>query len=265
MLDKLVEKTCKDKSDNEVVDFLNKVCEQKLEPYIEKCFAELSDYTNSFKNAMVMKREVIANKGIWTAKKRYMLNVLDDEGVRLAKPKLKIMGIEAIKSSTPEVCRSKIKEAINLIMTSTEKDLQNFVADFREEFSKMTAEQVSFPRSCNHIKRYYDSNSIFKKGTPIHVKGALIYNHHIKRLKLAYKYPYINEGDKIKFVKLKDPNPFKFDVVSYMGRLPHEFELDKYIDYDTQFQKTFIDPLSFILNSIGWKVEEEANLELFFG
>tara|TARA_B100000131_G_scaffold90417_1_gene87138 strand:+ start:1129 stop:3618 length:2490 start_codon:yes stop_codon:yes gene_type:complete len=265
VLDKLVEKTCKDKSDNEVVDFLNKVCEQKLEPYIEKCFAELSDYTNSFKNAMVMKREVIANKGIWTAKKRYMLNVLDDEGVRLAKPKLKIMGIEAIKSSTPEVCRSKIKEAINLIMTSTEKDLQNFVADFREEFSKMTAEQVSFPRSCNHIKRYYDSNSIFKKGTPIHVKGALIYNHHIKRLKLAYKYPYINEGDKIKFVKLKDPNPFKFDVVSYMGRLPHEFELDKYIDYDTQFQKTFIDPLSFILNSIGWKVEEEANLELFFG
>ena len=265
VLDKLVEKTCKDKSDNEVVDFLNKVCEQKLEPYIEKCFAELSDYTNSFKNAMVMKREVIANKGIWTAKKRYMLNVLDDEGVRLAKPKLKIMGIEAIKSSTPEVCRSKIKEAINLIMTSTEKDLQNFVADFREEFSKMTAEQVSFPRSCNHIKRYYDSNSIFKKGTPIHVKGALIYNHHIKRLKLAYKYPYINEGDKIKFVKLKDPNPFKFDVVSYMGRLPQEFELDKYIDYDTQFQKTFIDPLSFILNSIGWKVEEEANLELFFG
>ena len=265
VLDKLVEKTCKDKSDNEVVDFLNKVCEQKLEPYIEKCFAELSDYTNSFKNAMVMKREVIANKGIWTAKKRYMLNVLDDEGVRLAKPKLKIMGIEAIKSSTPEVCRSKIKEAINLIMTSTEKDLQNFVADFREEFSKMTAEQVSFPRSCNHIKRYYDSNSIFKKGTPIHVKGALIYNHHIKRLKLAYKYPYINEGDKIKFVKLKDPNPFKFDVVSYMGRLPHEFELEKYIDYDTQFQKTFIDPLSFILNSIGWKVEEEANLELFFG
>ena len=265
VLDKLVEKTCKDKSDNEVVDFLNKVCEQKLEPYIEKCFAELSDYTNSFKNAMVMKREVIANKGIWTAKKRYMLNVLDDEGVRLAKPKLKIMGIEAIKSSTPEVCRSKIKEAINLIMTSTEKDLQNFVADFRKEFSKMTAEQVSFPRSCNHIKRYYDSNSIFKKGTPIHVKGALIYNHHIKRLKLAYKYPYINEGDKIKFVKLKDPNPFKFDVVSYMGRLPQEFELDKYIDYDTQFQKTFIDPLSFILNSIGWKVEEEANLELFFG
>ena len=265
VLDKLVEKTCKDKSDNEVVDFLNKVCEQKLEPYIEKCFAELSDYTNSFKNAMVMKREVIANKGIWTAKKRYMLNVLDDEGVRLAKPKLKIMGIEAIKSSTPEVCRSKIKEAINLIMTSTEKDLQNFVADFRKEFSKMTAEQVSFPRSCNHIKRYYDSNSIFKKGTPIHVKGALIYNHHIKRLKLAYKYPYINEGDKIKFVKLKDPNPFKFDVVSYMGRLPHEFELEKYIDYDTQFQKTFIDPLSFILNSIGWKVEEEANLELFFG
>ena len=108
VLDKLVEKTCQGKTDDQIVNFLSKVCDNKLEPYIEKCFDDLSRYTNAYKNAMVMKREVISNKAIWVAKKRYMMNVLDEEGVRLSKPKLKIMGIEAVKSSTPQVCRGKI-------------------------------------------------------------------------------------------------------------------------------------------------------------
>ena len=212
-----------------------------------------------------MKREVIANKGIWVAKKRYMLNVLDDEGVRLADPKLKLMGIEAVKSSTPQVCRGKIKEAIKVIMGKEEKDLHKLVADFRKEFMKLPAEAIAFPRSCNNLKKYRDSANIFIKGTPIHVKGALVYNYQIHKRGLQSKYPLIQEGDKIKFIKLKAANPFKFDVISYMTNLPEEFKLQEYIDYDTQFQKTFLDPMRFILDAVNWKDEPQATLEAFFG
>jgi DNA polymerase elongation subunit (family B) len=263
-LDKLVEKTCEGKTDEQIADFLGKVCDNKLEPFIEKCFNRLSKYTNAYKNAMVMKREVITNKAIWVAKKRYMMNVLDEEGVRLAKPKLKIMGIEAVKSSTPQVCRGKIKEAINIIMNKDENELQQFIQDFKQEFFKLSAEQVSFPRSCNNLKKYRSSSSIFIKGTPIHVKGALIYNYNIKRLKLQNKYPLIQDGDKIKFVKLLEQNPFRFDVISYVTKLPTEFKLQECIDYEIQFQKTFLDPMRFILEAIGWQAEKKATLEDFF-
>jgi len=260
-LDKLVQATCKDKSKDETLKFLNKVVSSRIEPFIDKCFDELAEYTNAIKQKMVMKREVIADKGIWTAKKRYMLNVLDEEGITFEEPKLKIMGIEAVKSSTPEVCRGKIKEAIKLIMTKGEDELQAFVAEFKKEFYQMTAEQISFPRSCNNLKKYKHGSNIFIKGTPIHVKGALIYNEQLKRFKLHRKYPLIQEGDKIKFLKLKEANPFKFDVISYVTKLPSEFTLQEYIDYDMMFQKTFLDPMSFILNSIGWTYEKTASLE----
>ena len=263
-LDKLVEATCKDKSKADTLKFLNKVVESRIEPFIDKCFEELAEYTNAIKQKMVMKREVIADKGIWTAKKRYMLNVLDEEGITFDEPKLKIMGIEAVKSSTPEVCRGKIREAIKLIMTKDEDTLQKFIADFKNEFYQMTAEQISFPRSCNNLKKYMHGSNIFIKGTPIHVKGALIYNHQLKQFKLHRKYPIIQEGDKLKFLKLKEANPFKFDVISYVSKLPSEFKLQEYIDYDIMFQKTFVDPMSFILNSIGWSTEKTASLEDFF-
>lgn len=264
-LDKLVEKTCKGKDNEQICNFIDKVVNSRLEPYIEKCFDELSEYTNAFKNCMVMKREVIANKGIWVAKKRYMLNVLDDEGVRLSDPKLKIMGIEAVKSSTPQVCRGKIKEAIKIIMNKDEDTLQKFIADFKTEFNTLSAEAISFPRSCNNIQKYKNPATIFSKGTPIHVKGSLIYNHKLKEMKLHKQYPYIREGDKIKFLKLIEANPFRFDVISYITTLPKEFELDKYIDRETQFEKTFLDPMRFILQAIGWSQEKKASLEAFFG
>jgi len=264
-LDKLVDATCQGKTDDQILEFLNKVCEQKFEPEIEKWFVDLADYSNAFKNAMVMKREVIANKGIWIAKKRYMLNVLDEEGVRLANPKLKLMGIEAVKSSTPQVCRGKIKEAITVIMGKEQTDLHKHIADFRKEFMSLPAEAVSFPRSCNNLRKYRSASELFIKGTPIHVKGALIYNHKIEELGLQNKYPLIQEGDKIKFIKLKPANPFKFDVISYVTTLPEEFKLQEYVDYNIMFDKTFLDPMRFILDAIGWKPEPTANLEAFFG
>ena len=213
-----------------------------------------------------MKREVIANKGIWVAKKRYVLNLIDDEGVRYEQPKLKVMGVEAVKSSTPEVCRGKIKEAISVIMNQGQEDLIKFVADFKKEFLKMTPEQIAFPRTCNNVLKYTDTSNVYKKGSPIHVKGALIYNHYLKRNHLTHKYPIIKEGDKIKFLMLNLPNTFKEQVVSFSTILPREFDIQKYVDYETQFTKTFTDPLRFILDSIGWSIEGQgATLENFFG
>jgi len=263
-LDKLVEKVCKDKTVNQIVDFLDKAARDKIQKVIDASFENLAKYVNAYQQKMIMKREAIANKGIWVAKKRYMMNVFDEEGVRYDVPKLKIMGVEAVKSSTPEVCRGKIKDAIRVIMNDTEDNLIKFVSDFKEVFKTLSPEEVAFPRSCNNLNRYIDSSQIYKKGTPIHVKGALIYNHYIYKNKLERKYPLIRDGDKIKFLMLKMPNTVKDTVISFSTKIPYEFDLHKYVDYDMQFEKTFTDPLKFILDSIGWKLEREATLESFF-
>jgi DNA polymerase elongation subunit (family B) len=264
-LDKLVEKVCKDKTTKQIVDFLDKAAEEKIQKVIDKSFENLAKYVNAYQQKMFMKREAIANKGIWVAKKRYIMNVFDEEGVRYDIPKLKIMGVEAVKSSTPEVCRGKIKDAIRVIMNQSEEDLIKFVADFKKTFSTLSPEEVAFPRSCNNIGKYTESSQIYKKGTPIHVKGSLIYNHYILKNKLQRKYPLIRDGDKIKFLMLKQPNTVKDTVISFSTKIPYEFDLHKYVDYDMQFEKTFTDPLKFILDSIGWKLEKEASLEAFFG
>ena len=264
-LDKLVEKVCKNKTTQQIVDFLNKAAEDKIQKVIDESFNNLAKYVNAYEQKMIMKREAIANKGIWVAKKRYMLNLFDEEGVRYEYPKLKVMGVEAVKSSTPEVCRTKIKEAIRVIMNQNEDDLIKYVADFKEQFKKLSPEEIAFPRSCNNLTKFADSSSIYKKGTPIHVKGALIYNYHLHKHKLEFKYPVIKDSDKIKFLMLKIPNPIKDTVVSFSTKIPYEFDLHKYVDYDLQFEKTFTDPLRFILQSIGWKLEREATLEAFFG
>ena len=264
-LDKLVEKVCKGKTTNQIVDFLDKAAEDKIQKVIDKSFENLAKYVNAYEQKMYMKREAIANKGIWVAKKRYMMNVFDEEGVRFDIPKLKIMGVEAVKSSTPEVCRGKIKDAIRVIMNDSEDALIKFVSDFKEVFKTLSPEEVAFPRSCNNLDKYINSSQIYNKGTPIHVKGSLIYNYNIHKHKLERKYPLIKNGDKIKFLMLKQPNTVKDTVISFSTKIPYEFNLHKFIDYDKQFEKTFTDPLKFILDSIGWKLEKEASLEAFFG
>ncbi len=248
------------------VNILDKFCDQKLKPYIDEKYQELADYTHAYKQKMVMDKEVIANKGIWTAKKRYILNVYNSEGVDYDEPKLKIMGIEAVKSSTPKACRDKIKEALKLIMTKDENALIEFIDDFKKQFIKLPAEEVSFPRSVNGLLKYQDNTHIYRKSTPRHVKGALIYNLNLRQDgKLLNKYETIKEGDKIKFLTLKMPNPFKDDVISFPTKLPKEFGLQQYVDYDAQFEKSFLDPLRFIVSAIGWNFERQASLESFFG
>jgi|TARA_B110000444_G_scaffold249354_1_gene274343 DNA polymerase elongation subunit (family B) len=264
-LDSLVQKVCKDKSTKQIVDFLDKAAEEKIQKVIDSSFENLAKYVNAYQQKMIMKREAIANKGIWVAKKRYMMNVFDEEGVKYDIPKLKIMGVEAVKSSTPEVCRGKIKDAIRVIMNDSEDSLIKFVNEFKEVFMTLSPEEVAFPRSCNNLGKYTNSSNIYNKGTPIHVKGSLIYNHNINKHKLQRKYPIIKDGDKIKFLMLKQPNTVKDTVISFATKIPEEFDLHKYVDYELQFEKTFTDPLRFILESIGWKLERQATLEAFFG
>jgi DNA polymerase elongation subunit (family B) len=250
---------------NKVIQFMDKVCEQKLQPFIDKTYQDLADYVNAYQQRMEMKRESLADKAIWTAKKRYILNVYNNEGVQYAKPKLKIMGLEAVKSSTPSACRTKIKEAIDIIMTKTEDDLHKFIQKFRKEFKTMPIEDISFPRSVNGLAEYGDAAQIYKKGAPIHVKGALVYNHFLRTLKLTKKYQLIQEGEKIKFVYLKQPNIFNNNTLAFLSGLPKQLDAEQYIDYELQFQKSFLDPLDIILSSIDWHTEKVESIDSFFG
>ena len=211
-----------------------------------------------------MKRENIADRGIWTAKKRYILNVWDSEGVRYEDPKLKMMGIEAVKSSTPAPCRKMIKDALQLMMTGTEEDVIDFIDKSRDEFKKMPPEDISFPRSASDVVKYRSSSTIYMKGTPIHIRGALLFNHYVKKNKLDNKYSLIQNGEKIKFCYLKKPNSIHENVISFIQDFPKELDIDKYVDYDLQFEKSFVEPLKAILDAIGWNVEKTINLELFF-
>jgi len=211
-----------------------------------------------------MKREAIADRGIWTSKKHYILNVLNNEGVQYAEPKIKMMGIEAVKSSTPEVCRDEMTDMFKLIMGGTESDVQKAVADFRERFFALPASAISFPRGVSDIDKWQSNSDIYTKGTPIHVRGALLYNHFIETNGLTRKYPLITNGDKIKFTYLITPNPLQENVIAFPEELPKEMALDKYIDRELQFQKTFLDPLEPIFGAIKWRAEKVASLEDFF-
>jgi len=268
--DRLVGSVFKEGSDvQKIVNFLDTIAKEKIEPYIDKSYQSLSTYVNAYDQKMQMKREVIADKGIWTAKKRYILNAWDVEGVRYQEPQLKIMGIEAVKSSTPAPCRQKIKEALKIIMSGSEKELNDFLISFRKEFESLPPEEIAYPRSVNGVKKFYSDSSIYKKGTPMHIKGALVYNHMITERKLTKKYGLIQNGDKIKYLELRQPNPLGCNVISFPSQLPKELDILKYVDYDVSYMKSFIDPLSFITNNIDWKIDRsfgtQTTLEDFFG
>ena len=254
----------REKTTEGIVNFLDKVCEVELEKYISSSYEALATYVNAYEQKMFMKRETIAERGIWTAKKRYILNAWDIEGVRFAEPKLKIMGLEAVKSSTPAPCRKLIKDALKVIMTKTEDDVIEFIENARSNFNKLPPEEIAFPRSVSNVTKYENKNSIYSKGTPIHVRGSLLFNYYVKKNQLDNKYNMINNGEKIKFVYLKKPNLIHENVISFINQFPNELGLQKYVDYDLQFTKSFVEPVKAILDSIGWSVEKTATLESFF-
>jgi DNA polymerase elongation subunit (family B) len=247
-----------------IVGILDKICQDKLEPFIESSYQELAEYVSAYDQMMFMKRENIAERGIWTAKKRYILNVWNSEGVQYNEPKLKMMGIEAVKSSTPAPCRQMIKDGLKLMMNGTEDEVIDFIENCRSEFKKLPPESIAFPRTASDVRKYHSSSDIYIKGTPIHVRGALLFNYYIKDKKLTNKYSLIGNGEKIKFLYLKKPNIIQENVISFIQDFPKELDLDKYVDYELQFQKSFVEPLKAILDAIGWSVEKTVNLESFF-
>jgi DNA polymerase elongation subunit (family B) len=247
----------------EAVKLIDKFCETKIQSYLDSCYQELAGMMNAYQQKMQMKRETIANKGIWRGKKMYILNAWNVEGVQYDKPKLKIQGIEAVRSSTPHVCRQKIKEALEIIMNKDEATLQKFIADFRQEFLQLPFEQVAFPRGIKGIEKYQDNSQIYIKGTPIQVKGALLFNNLLKVRKIN-SIPPIVDGDKVKFAYLKMPNPVHDTVIATPDEMPVEFNLDKYIDRDLQFEKSFLSPIVSITETIDWNLSDKATLEDFF-
>jgi len=247
------------------IDVINKICNDQFEPMLADCYKKLHKQFTTYLPRMEMGREVIADRGIWTAKKRYILNVYDNEGVRYAEPKLKIMGIEAIKSSTPAACRDALKQLFKVIVSGSEANTQKAIQVFKDHFITLPPEEISFPRGVSYISKWTNRQTLYKKGTPIHVRGAILYNQQIKDKALDKKLEKIQNGEKIKFCYLKMPNPIKENVIAFPTFLPEEFGLKRYVDYDLQFQKTFVDPIEPIMQAIGWSVEEKNTLEDFFG
>ena len=249
---------------DKIINFLDTVCDGKIQKVIDDCYGELAEYINAFQQKMVMKREVLADVGIWTGKKHYILNVHNSEGVQYEEPKLKIMGIEAVKSSTPEHCRNALKKAFKIVVNGTEDDVIEYIEKFKCQFKSLSAEEVSFPRSVKGLSKYQDSVTVYRKSTPLHVKGSLIYNMMLKKNKLTKKYPIIQEGEKIKYTYLKEPNPSGDSAIAMLTTLPKEFNLEEYIDYDRQFEKSFLDPMKGILEKIGWEYEKKSTIMDFF-
>jgi DNA polymerase elongation subunit (family B) len=263
-LEPLVSKFYPDMDRDKLIGVLDKICEEKITEAINKSCDGLADYTNAFQKKIIFKREAIAERGIWVAKKRYALNVYDNEGVRYDEPKLKVMGLEIVRSSTPAPVRKSLKEAVRLCLTSDEATLQKFIEETREAFYKMTPEEIAFPRGVNGLSKYTSTADIYGKGTPMHVRGALMYNHMIKKANLDKKYELIQEGEKIKFLYLKEPNTMHENCIAFLGIMPKELDIHRYIDYKMMFQKAFLDPLNMIVDGLGWSTEPKATLEDLF-
>ena len=247
-----------------VVSLLNKICEEKFEPFIEESYKELATYVSAYEQKMSMKRENIADRGIWTAKKRYILNVWDSEGVRYNEPKMKIMGLETARSSTPAYFRDKLYAAFQIIISKDNDELITFINGVRSETKERPYDEVAFPRGVNNLSKYRHPTNIYTSGTPIHVRGALLYNWYVRKYQVEHKHPFIQEGEKIKFMYLKTPNPLHENCISFFGELPKEFGIEKYVDYQTQFEKSFLEPLKNVLQCIGWEHQKRITLGRFF-
>jgi DNA polymerase elongation subunit (family B) len=267
-LNAVVEKVSVKTEIPDVTQFIHEVCEHKIQPQFKKEMELLASTLGCPENKIFFKREAIASAGMFVAKKRYALLMQDLEGVRFAEPKLKIMGLETARSSTPGVVRNKLKDCIKIILTKNPDELRKYVDEFYDEFMKLSIEDIASPRGVKGVGKYYDHTSIYKTGTPIATKAALLHNAYVKKLGLEKDIAPIKENDKMKFVFVKIPNPYgmrgRDAVIGFIGKVPEQFNLEKYIDRKKQFEKTFGEPLDNILQAINWSIKKQVTLESFF-
>jgi DNA polymerase elongation subunit (family B) len=263
-LDTLVQKHFSHLDKNKITDVIDKFCKDKITKVLDTACKEIFESTNAYVNKMEFKREVIADRAIWVAKKRYALNVYDSEGVRYKEPKLKVQGLEIVRSSTPGSVREYLRKTVKMVLTSTQSDIQDFIADLEKKFMQMPPEEIAFPRSANNLAKYHSVSNIYQKATPLHVRGSLLYNHHVNTKKLDKKYEMIKEGDKIKYLYLKEPNPIRENSIAFPSTLPKELDLHKYVDYNTMFEKSFLEPMRTILDCMGWSAKKIATLDDLF-
>lgn len=254
-LDKLVQKMFPDdQSDiNKITNFIDKFITTKIEEEIQKTFNNFQKTLNHRENLVSFKREAIANKAIFKSKKRYIMNVIDNEGVRYKEPELKIMGIEVVKSSTPRFCRDKLKQAIKIIINEDNNTLKTFIRQTKKEFKKAPLDIVAFPRGVTHVEKFVVDETEFIKGTPLHVRGSIAFNNLLKIHKMNH-VEEIGNGAKVKYLYLREPNHIRSNVICFVDELPEEFDIHRYIDYEVMFNKSFIEPLKAITSVIGWDV-----------
>jgi hypothetical protein len=249
------------KPKDKIIDFLDDASKGMFKKTIDKECLKLTKMVGCPSNKLNMKRENICDKGVWLAKKRYILNVWDSEGLRFSAPEVKVTGVESVRSSTPMICREAIKKCLFMIMNGTQDELQSYIASFKKHFMQQPFDAVAFPRGANNLDKYSSSRSIYTKGTPIQVRGVLLYNHYIKEQKLQDKYQLITEGSKIKFAYLKMPNVIRENVIAVPdGILPEELDLGDALDRATQFSKAFVEPLEKITNVMGWQTKKTTSL-----
>lgn len=265
LVDKFIVPNMQDPSNiHKIVDALDKISTEKITPVINAACDDIAQYTNSLSQLMNFKREAISSRGVWTGKKKYALNVYDNEGVRYVEPKTKVMGLEIVRSSTPAPIRKMLKDAVKIVLEGSEKDLQSKIDGWKKEFLKMSPEEVAFPRGVQNMDNYRDTASIYKKGCPIHVRAALLYNHYVNKNSLGEIYPEISDGEKIKFIYLKMPNNVRENVFGFIDKFPRELGIEKYVDYEEMWAKAFLAPLDSIISTIGWSHKEKNTLAGLF-
>ena len=263
-LDPLVKKYYAELPKDKIIDIIDTICKTKIQEVLDEVCQDIAQYTNAFQQKITFKREAIADKGLWVSKKRYALNVYDNEGVRYATPKLKVMGLEIVRSSTPSAIRDALKDAVKICLDGKESTLHSFIQEMRTKFFTLSPEDIAFPRSVNGLEKYAHATEIYTKGTPMHVRASLLYNKMIVEKQITQKYEKIEEGNKIKFLYLNERNPLRQNCMAFMSKLPKEFELHRFVDYDMMFQKTFIEPLQSIIEGLNWTTEPQSSLDSLF-
>jgi len=265
-LKKIIDKYSPNATEEQRIKLIERLTVDKVVPAVNKITESISKSINAYSHKIIFKNEIAADKVIWLGKKMYVCRVHSSEGVRYAKPKYKTMGIALVRSSTPKVVQDSLRNSLDIIFTKGEAETQKYIRQMREDFSKYQPEDVAFPRGVSDVAKYSSSSSVYRSGTPINARAALLHNHLIDKMQLNNVYEKIKDGDKIRFIYLRSPNPIHENVIGWSadGKLPEEFGLERYIDWETQFEKTFKDAIENIIEPIGWSSEPRSTLESFF-